>query len=276
MLRAEQEFEAELEALMEVLERTDLEGEAEMFAPGIRGPIFDLACTGCGGARDCIACPDAHCSACPVASGGCRQMLLDAVVEGIQLARSAADLVAASIRVPTDRRDQDASRTAAIFTQVFCHDPSAYVSWAKGPSGNTVVIRLRAVANELDGGRRIRFVCREARAGCGATDATCCNTTSNAFTMPGQPSTVFLCPRFWVNQNLPGLPEVQRRAATIVHEMLHNLYGLDDSLRSGTTNPTPRRFDAHCYEVFLLQVHGFGVDPSDVTQCQGFACAARL
>src|ERR1700754_3046374 len=109
MLRAEQEFEAELEALMEVLERSDLEAEAEMFAPAPGKPIFDVAC-----------------GPCPT-TGDCRALLQDATTEAIRIALNAAALLDAAVKVPPERRDQDSSQTAAIFTQVFCHDPSAFV-----------------------------------------------------------------------------------------------------------------------------------------------------
>ena len=140
-------------------------------------------------------------------------------------------------------------------------DPSLVIPWAGGPSGVTVAHRLRAVAGELDGGRRILFECR--------TDAGC-----NAFTIVGVHSTIFLCPPFWAEIPLRGLPNVDRRAGTIIHEMLHNLYDVNDFLTGA--NPTPRRFDAHCYEAFVLRVNGFGADPFDVQACGQRACDMRI
>jgi len=278
------EFEAELEDLMSVLSASDMESEAEMFTAQVRGPIFDLQCTACA-AGQCVACQDAHCAACPVMNGDCRSVLSQAISEAIGLARNAAGKIDAAIRVAPARRDAPARQTADIFTSFFCHDPLAVVPWAGGPSGIIVARRLRAVADELDGGRRMRFVCRDERADCRQHDpaeSICCAPTDNAFTVPGLHSTVFLCPQFWAEQGIPNLPEKQRRAATIIHEMLHNLYDLDDEFRSPIPQPpnpripTPRRFDAHCYEAFVLQVNGFGVDQADIDMCGSFPCPMRI
>jgi len=261
MYHAEVELEAELAKLMRVLERSDLESEAEMYTPAATGPIFDVACTGCADGQ-CVPCQSGLCIACPVHGGGCRTVLFDAVVEAIKLARSAADKVDAAMAVPEATRGPKAKEAARLYNFFFCHDPSKFISWAGGASGTTVSERLRKVARELDGGRRILFECRG--------DGGC-----NAFTIPGVHSTVFLCPPFWDTQGLPGLPEVNRRAATIIHEMLHNLYDLDDSTRFNPPhNPTPRRFDAHCYEAFLLRVNGYGSDQTDVAACRTAPCEA--
>jgi hypothetical protein len=256
MFDPELELEAELEELMSILTVSDLEAEAEMFAPA-PGPIFDVACTGCAEGQ-CVPCQGGQCIACPVHGGACRAVLFDAVVEAIKLARSAADKVDAAIALGA--RGKEAKETVRLYKFFFCHDPSRFIPWAGGPSGSTVSRRLRAVANELDGGRRILFECRP--------DGGC-----NAFTTPGVHSTVFLCPPFWANQGLPGLPEVDRRAGTIIHEMLHNLYDVDDATRfNNPAQPTPRRFDAHCYEAFVLRVNRFGADQTDVLNCGHAPC----
>ena len=258
---AEVELEAELNALMRALGRSDLESEAELYTPSATGPLFDLACTGCA-AGQCVPCQSGLCVACPVHGGACRAVVFDALVEAIKLARSTADKVDAAVAMPPDARGKEEKETARLYKFFFCHDPSKYISWAGGPSGTTVSTRLRAVANELDGGRRILFECRP-NGGC------------NAFTVPGVHSTVFLCPPFWAVQGLPGLPEVNRRAATIIHEMLHNLYDLDDFTRfNNPAQPTPRRFDAHCYEAFLLRANGYGSDQTDVQACRHAPCEA--
>jgi|SRR5215469_5723734 len=268
MFRGEAELEAELEDLMAVLSNANLESEMEMFAPAApnvrRGPIFDVACTGCVGGQ-CIACPDGQCAACPVHGGRCRAVLMDAVLQAIDLARTTADKVQAAISVAPDKRDAEAKETARLFTFFFCHDPSRYIPWAGGPSGATVIRRLRAVADELDGGRRILFECRAA-GGC------------NAFTIVGVHSTVFLCPPFWAEQHLRGLPEVTRRAGTIIHEMLHNLYDLEDFQMGAAPHqvPTPRRFDAHCYEAFVMRVNKYGADQTDVQACGLRPCDSRV
>ena len=261
MHSVEVELEAELNVLMRALGRSDLESEAEMYSPSATGPLFDLACTGCA-AGQCVPCQSGLCVACPVHGGACRTIVFDAVVEAIKLARSAADKVDAAVALPAAARGKVEKETARLYKFFFCHDPSLYIPWAGGPSGTTVSARLRAVAGELDGGRRILFECRP--------DGGC-----NAFTIPGVHSTVFLCPPFWAVQGLPGLPEVNRRAATITHEMLHNLYDLDDFTRfNNPAQPTPRRFDAHCYEAFLLRVNGYGSDQTDVQACGHAPCEA--
>jgi hypothetical protein len=259
MHRTELEFEEELSSLMEALARSDLEAEAEQYTPSATGPLFDVACTGCA-AGQCVVCQSGACTACPVAGGACRRIVFDAIVEAIKLARSAADKVDAATTAPAASRNKEQKETARLYKFFFCHDPSRFIPWAGGPSGATVSARLRAVANEFDGGRRLLFECR-AQGGC------------NAFTIPGVHSTIFLCPPFWATQGLAGLPEVNRRAGTIIHEMLHNLYDLDDGRRfNNPAQPTPRRFDAHCYEVFLLRVNGYGGDPTDVTACGQAPC----
>jgi len=275
MYEAELEFEAELRNLMRVLGRSNLESEAEMYAPAAKGPLFDLACTGCAPGQ-CVPCQSRLCVACPIHGGACRTIVFDAVVEGIKLARSAADKVDAAVAVPAKARGKTEKETARLYQFFFCHDPAKYISWVGGPSGATVSARLRAVAKELsgEGGQRILFECRP--------DEGC-----NAFTTPPDPRhptardpqlrrTVFLCPPFWANQGLPGLPEVNRRAATIIHEMLHNLFDLDDFTRfpPHQPTPTPRRFDAHCYEAFLLRVNGYGSDQTDVQACTHAPCEA--
>jgi hypothetical protein len=264
MRDVEHELESELEELMSMLAESDLEAEAEIFAPaGPTGPIFDVACTGCAGGQ-CVPCQSGLCVACPVHGGGCRTVLRAAIIEAIKLARKAADKVDAATSVEPGKRGKDAKETARLFTFFFCHDPSLPIPWAGGPSGITVAARLRAVAQELDGGRRILFECRP--------DGGC-----NAFTVVGQHSTVFLCPPFWGNAGLRGLPEVDRRAATIIHEMLHNLFDVDDFTRQNDpTQNTPRRFDAHCYEAFVLRVNGFGADPLDVQVCGQQPCEVRI
>lgn len=256
---AEFELEAELNRLMKVLERSDLDSEAEMYSPAATGPLFDLACTGCAGGQ-CVPCASGLCVACPVHGGACRTVLFDAILEAIKLATSTAAKVDAALALPAAARGPKEKETARLYNFFFCHDPSHFISWAGGPSGATVSARLRAVANELNGGRRILFECRP--------DGGC-----NAFTTPGVHSTVFLCPPFWATQGLPGLPEVNRRAGTIIHEMLHNLYDLDDARRfNNPAQPTPRRFDAHCYEAFVLRTNGYGADQTDVQACGQAPC----
>jgi len=267
---AELEFEAELENLMSNLLESDLESEAEMFAPAqiaSRGPIFDVACTGCT-AGQCAACPDGQCAACPVHGGGCRTVLRQAIIEAIKLARNAADKVDAAISVTRGSRNAGAKETARLFRAFFCHDPSDVISWAGGPSGASVAQRFRAVARELDGGRRIHFICRPTRVPCADADETCCPAGDVAFSMPllaARGSTVFLCAPFWNEIHLPGLPNEDRRGGTILHEMLHMLFGHGPESGHhgihGILDADPKRANAHCYKAFALRVNGFGQDP---------------
>ena len=271
------ELEAELEDLMALLASSDLQAEAEVFA--VPRLVFDLQCAACADGQ-CVACQDQHCAACPVARGDCRTVLNDAIGEAIRLANNAADRVEAAIRVRAELRDGQAQRTAQLFHLVFCHDPLETVPWAGGPSGASVAQRFRAVAHELDfnqGQRRMRFICRPARVDCRQADpaeSTCCTPNDNAFTVPGIHSTIFLCPLFWTDQNLEGLPDLSRRGGTILHEMLHNLYDLDDSMLTGRLNiPTPRRFDAHCYKAFALWISDLSVEQFVLDACNQRACA---
>jgi len=267
MRNPELELEAELEDLMAMLSESNLEAESEQFTPAATGPIFDVACTGCAEGQ-CVACGDGQCAACPAHDGRCRALLFQAVAEGIKMARNAADKIDAAISVPAASRNNAAKETARLFNAFFCHDPSKFISWAGGPSGASIAVRFRSVANELDGGRRIHFICRDVRVPCGPTDDTCCDPGDNAFTMatrPGRESTIFLCPPFWTEQHLPGLPDEDRRGGTIVHEMLHMLFGHGPESGQhgihGILDADPKRANAHCYKAFLLRVNGFGQDP---------------
>jgi hypothetical protein len=199
---------------------------------------------------------DVACAGCPVPN--CRPIVRQAILEAIKLANSAANKVEVATKVEPSKRDKDAKETARLFRAFFCHDPSKPIPWAGNEaSGISVAKRFRAVAKELGGGRRMRFVCLPTKTPCPDTDLTCCDPTSNAWSLPGN-SALRLCGPFWTDPHLPGLPVVDFRAA--IHEMLHVLFGefLGDQ---------GKRANAHCYEVFLLRANGFGGDPADVTAC---------
>ena len=268
MRHFEFEFQAELEDLMAALSESNLESEAELFAPAVTGPIFDLACTGCT-AGQCAVCPDAMCAACPLQDGRCRDILARAIVEAVELARHAADKIDAAIRVAPRSRGPEEKETARLFRAFFCHDPSLVIPWAGGPSGASVAERFRAVARELGGGRRILFICRATRVPCPEEDETCCDSGDHAFTMPllrGRGSALFLCDKFWNDriQKQPGLPAVDNRAGTIIHEMMHLLFGHGPESGQhkirGILDADPKRANAHCYNAFVLRVNGFGGD----------------
>lgn len=255
----ELEFEAELQDLMVMLSE-DLEVESETSAG-------DVACTGC-------------------ADKGCFALLQRAIREAIRLANAAADRIEAAIKPGV--RDKAAEFTAQVFQTLFCHDPLFLIPWAGNqPSGASVAQRFRAVARELGPGRRIRFVCLPTLDNC---DSTTCCADDFAVTLPDNHFTIFLCVRFWdgrapdefggnplrglddprvqlVDQRLPRLPEDDRRAGIIIHEVLHLLFDLNDE-------ESPRRFDAHCYVAFALRVNGLGDDPTALLQCQHLPCGA--
>jgi hypothetical protein len=275
MYDADLELEAELEELMSVLLESDLESENETSEA-------DVACTGC-------------------TDRGCFPVLREAIIEAIKLASHAADKIEAAIKVEPGQRNDNAQKTASLFQAFFCHDPSFPVPWARNqPSGATVAARFRAVAWELGPEqRRVRFVCQPTLDDCAV--AECCGGDDFAFTpdkhstrFPSTafPSTIFLCAKFWdarppgelgghplgglddprlqlVDRRFPGLPEVDRRAGIIIHEMSHMLFDLGD-------DASPRRFDAHCYVAFALRVNDFGGDPTAVRQCARVPCGGRI
>lgn len=229
------------------------------FAPGAlagfgqpRGPVFD------------VVCPD---GCAPLAARQCRVAVRDAVREAIRLATNAADKVATATAVPPAARDTDAKETARLYKFFFGHDPRFLIEGpGKQSSGVSVAARFRAVANELNGGRRIIFHCRPSRPDCGNADLTCCCPADNAWFSLGVPNTVNLCPNFWnPPAGLRGLPALNYRAAIIIHEMLHMLFEIIRDAGHGR----PR---ASCYEAFALRLAGFGADPFDVCNCTGRPC----
>ncbi len=198
----------------------------------------------------------------------CRGLIREAGLEAIRLASNAAVKVEAATALRPDQRDAEARTTARLFRFFFGHDPKHPVPWAGNQaSGVSVASRFRAVARELGGGRRITFQCLPTVVGCGNT-LTCCDSDVNAWVHPDLPNTINLCTGFWNPPvDLHGLPGRNFRAAVIIHEMLHLLYGefLGDVARG-----RPR---AACYEAFALRVAGFGADPADVCRCtRGAAC----
>jgi hypothetical protein len=167
---------------------------------------------------------------------------------------------------PADRNAEQ-NETARLFRFFFRHDPLHQI---RGPaledSGVSIAKRFRAVARELDGGRRVSFDCRPDREGCGQ-DLTCCDPDNNAWFHPGVPNSVTLCSGFWnPPPTLRGLPQRTYRAAIIVHEMMHMLF-------HGVIGDTvPGRPLAACYEAFALRVAGFGADRFDVCACRPDVC----
>lgn len=220
-------------------------------------PVFD------------VQCPDPP-GCAPVDAAGCRAAIREAVWEAIRLANNAATRLEAAIAVPPASRDSNAQRTAKRFKFFFGHDPAHAIAWAGNEeSGVSVAKRFRAVARELDGGRRVVFHCRPTRADCANNDLTCCSPDVNAWFSTGVRNGVNLCDGFWnPPPDLPqGLPVRSFRAAIIIHEMLHMLF---EFLRDEGQG----RVRAACYEGFALRAAGIPADPFDVCQCRGTACPA--
>ena len=201
----------------------------------------------------------------PLDPAGCAAAIRDAVRESIRLANNAAAKLEALIGIPVASRDADARRTAERFRRFFGHDPLNPVTWAGNEeSAVSVAKRFRAVARELNGGRRVTFHCRPTTTPCPNNDLTCCSTTNNAWFSTGVRNGINLCDGFWnPPANIPARLSVRRfRAAIIIHEMLHMLF---EHLRDDGHG----RIRAACYEAFALHLAGIPPDPFDVCQCRG-------
>ena len=214
-----------------------------------------------------VQCPDPP-GCAPVGAAGCGAAIRAAVQEAIRLANNAADKLEALIGVPAASRDADARRTAERFTFLFGHDPAHPITWAGNEeSAISVAKRFRAVARELDGGRRVTFHCRPTTATCADNDLTCCATNDNAWFHENVRNTINLCGGFWnPPTGLPsGLSALRFRAAVLIHEMLHMLY---EHLRDTGHG----RIRAACYEAFALHIAGIPPNPRDVCRCRGTPC----
>ena len=214
-----------------------------------------------------VQCPNPPgCS--PLDPAGCAAAIREAVPEAIRLANNAAAKLEALVGVPVASRDADARRTAERFAEFFGHDPAHPITWAGNEeSAVSVAKRFRAVARELNGGRRVTFHCRPTADPCGDTDLTCCATDDNAWYNTRERNDITLCDGFWnPPANIPAGLSVRRfRAAIIIHEMLHMLY---EHLRDDGHG----RIRAACYQAFSLRIGGIPADPFDVCQCRGTPC----
>jgi len=218
-----------------------------------------------------------HCGGCP----NCESVVRTAVFEAIHLANEAADKLEAASALSLEERElkknRDAKETVRLFRAFFCHDLLKRVP-VPGIvlSGLNVALRLRSVAKELAGGRTFIFQCLPAQADCPGNSPQCCSDDpareENARSVP-ETSTIGLCPRFFLDLHRPGLPDVDRRAGTIIHESLHLFFakfvgniprGVVDGV---VDNDQKRRANAHCYKAFVLRVNGFGGDPLAVKMC---------
>jgi hypothetical protein len=216
-----------------------------------------------------------HCGGCP----NCEAVVRSAVFEAIHLANEAAGkLEAASALSPGERElpaNRDAKETARLFRAFFCHDLLRRVAVSGTVlSGLNIALRLRSIAKELAGGRTYFFECIPAQAHCPDGSPHCCGTgEENARSVP-ETSTIGLCPQFFADLHRPGLPDVDRRAGTIIHESLHLFFasqagGVFRGVLDGgiPDNDQKRRANAHCYKAFVLRVNGFGGDPLSVKMC---------
>ena len=187
-----------------------------------------------------LVCPT---GCAPFPANRCNTILRLAILDAIALANNAFDKLTAGTRDP---------RMIDLFRASFGHDPSLPVKWANNePSGISVAKRFRVCAQELGGGRRTLYRC-----GCpGARSSFVASTVS--------PTEVRLCPRFWGASPQPGLPARYFRAATILHEMLHQLF-IEFVLHDAKER---RRNNAHCYTVFAMRLAHHAAVPALVERC---------
>ena len=214
-----------------------------------------------------VQCPDPP-GCAPVAAAGCGAAIREAVWEAIRLANNAAAKLEALVGVPVASRDADGKRTASRFVRYFGHDPLRPITWAGNEeSAVSVAKRFRAVANELNGGRRVIFHCWPTTADCTENDVTCCMPRTTGWFHEDLRNTVNLCEDFWNRPaDLPaGLSTRSYRAGIIIHEMLHMLFRhLRDVGRGRIRNA--------CYEAFAVHLGGSPPDPFDVCNCRGTPC----
>jgi hypothetical protein len=195
----------------------------------------------------------------------CAPVVSRAIIVAIDLAKNAASKVdQATVTGPLTAAGQKA---AQIFKNFFGHDPRTELTFdgKKERSGVSIAKRFRSVAKELAGGRQIIFRCVPAICpgdngsnGGDATHPPCCADQSRAFFdyNPALRNVVHLCPPFW------NLPEASR-GGTILHEMLHMLYGNGAS----GLHDTGRRANAHCYQAFALKIKGHARDLCETCTC---------
>jgi hypothetical protein len=189
------------------------------------------------------------CRACPIKD--CQPALRRAMLEAIRLATNAANKLDVASSLATRAGNSVANQTAQTFMKFFCHDPSLPLDPGGEASGANVAKRLRAVAKELGGGRKLKFVCLPQKEIC---DVNSCCPTEVARIRHGEPA--ILCDEFWKESDLDALPTVDKRAAALIHEMLHLLFGSTVRER-GIVDMGPPRAVADCYEAFVLEVNGF-------------------
>jgi hypothetical protein len=191
----------------------------------------------------------------PLPAAQCQRIVARGIQDAIGLAENAAAKLAA--------RDAEALR---LF-RFFFGDPLRPVSWADGRlAADLVAHRYRAVAAGFRG--RVPHI---------RCSATC---TANAFVRPRAAptadvplprNTIVLCPAFWGAGPAGTVPR-WRRAAILVHEMLHLLFweffGHQISLPRPGDPEERRRDNSHCYEAFALRAANHAAEAGDVNACR--------
>jgi hypothetical protein len=129
--------------------------------------------------------------------------------------------------------------------------------------------RFRIVARIL--GDRINYICGDAQVtlgGCAPGDCGAAGVA--AFTCRGA-SSIAICPPFWRLDELGLTNDNTARAANVVHELFHMIWGISSPRGVGevgdeTLRGPGRNFDvAGCYQALLDDV--FGADSGGIGQC---------
>jgi hypothetical protein len=189
----------------------------------------------------------------PRAANECIGIVRRSIQDAIWLAENAAAKLKA--------RDNEALR---LFRRFF-GDPSRPVPWADNrPAADLVADRFRAVAHGFR--TRVPHVrCSTAADPCGAAAAFVVPRQAPTALIPLPRNTITLCPPFWSTAN------AFRRAAMLLHEMLHLLFweffGHQENLPRPGDPEERRRDNSYCYHVFALRVAGHGASQFWRSRC---------
>lgn len=271
----ELELEAELEDLMNLLTETDLEAEAELFAPGgsdqgqtVAAPACDdkdfpqpqTALSGISSVK--IQCPG-HADAQKSLSSAVRDavQMLDNTIAELTNARKAA-CQGKPLGWPLLN---DITACWLQYRLGVCIEDRA--SWTAGTfeSGSVAeVIRRLVRPRDLLAGNEIRYICvaecksddTVASAPAGDKDGKCISGTPRR--------EIHLCPPFW------GLELASFRAQVLIHEAAH-LTHCDEHRKppSGVSIGEP-----YCLAEFVVATNGKPVDPRSTGPC-GFTSRCR-
>ena len=191
----------------------------------------------------------------PQTAAQCQRVVAQAVRDAIALAERAAQRL--------EQRDAEALRLFRFFFGA----PLRPVPWADNrPAADLVAQRYRAVAAGFRS--RVPHIRCSADAGCNAF------VEPRAAPSPANPlprNTIMLCPPFWGPGPAGTVPRF-RRAAIVLHEMLHLLFweffGHQVNLPRPGDPEERRRDNSHCYEAFALRVNGHAAEADDVSACR--------